>query len=98
MADVIRSKNAGPYELTLDVIFKSEAHYSAVKESGFFSKELIADLYSISPQEVIDIIFFDPARALKVTLKREIPCGGIGDSDIYGAQQHGPLLNLKIPV
>ncbi|MFO0159088.1 MAG: DUF4387 family protein [Alphaproteobacteria bacterium] len=27
-----------------------------------------------------------------------MPAGGIGDTDVYGCQQHAPLLDVEIPV
>ncbi len=45
IAEVIRSKNAGPYELTLDIIFSRSEDYAFLKDREFFSRELFADLY-----------------------------------------------------
>jgi hypothetical protein len=98
IAAVIRSKNAGPYELTFDIIFKNRKHYSAVKASGFFTEERIARLYAVPASAVRKIIYFEPALALKITMAREKVSGSVGDTDVYGAQQHGPLLGLKIPL
>ena len=36
--------------------------------------------------------------AFKATLPRLVPAGDIGDTDVYGAQQHAPLLEVDIPV
>ena len=47
-------------------------------------------------KEVADIIYFDVALAIKFNLKRTICSGGFGDRDIYGAQQHSPLLKINI--
>jgi hypothetical protein len=41
---------------------------------------------------------YDPALAFKATLPRLVPAGDIGDTDVYGAQQHGPLLDVDIPI
>ncbi|MDD5196849.1 MAG: DUF4387 family protein, partial [Candidatus Omnitrophica bacterium] len=41
---------------------------------------------------------FAQAWAIKITIPRAVASGGIGDTDIYGAQQHAPLYSLKIPV
>ena len=98
LADVIRSKNAGPYELTLDVMFKRRSDYEYLKRSGFFDKKLIADLYSIATEDISSIIFFDPAFALKITMVRPNVSGDPGDTDVYGAQQHAPLLGLSVPM
>ncbi|AQS59255.1 DUF4387 domain-containing protein [Desulforamulus ferrireducens] len=96
LASVIRSKNSGPYELTLDVIFKDKAAYDAVCRSQVINKSTIANLYGISEEEVIGIIEFAPANAIKATIVRPYPSGALGERDVYGAQQHAPLLNLEV--
>ncbi len=96
-ARVVRSKNAGPYEITLDIIFGDKTLYSRLKKMNFFTKELVGGLYSVPPEKVRNIIYFDPACALKITLGRETVSAGIGDTDVYGAQQHAPLLELELP-
>jgi len=98
LARVIRSKNAGPYELTLDMIFKTSEIYEAIKEKQLINAEKIAEIYKIDIELIKGVIYFDPSHAVKVTMKREIPSGALGDSDIYGAQQHAPLLKLEFDI
>ena len=38
LAAVIRSKNSGPFELTLDIFFEDRAVYEAVKASDAFDR------------------------------------------------------------
>ena len=97
LAEVIRSKNAGPYELTLDIIFRTEEIYDQVVREGLITAEQIAALYHMSVERVISFVEFAPAKAIKITLERPGVCGDVGDSDVYGAQQHAPLLFLEIP-
>lgn len=94
-ARVIRSKNSGPYELTLDIIFKDREHFELFRSRGIISPELICRLYSVSPSEILGIVYFEPSNAVKVTIRRRIPSGAPGDTDIYGAQQHAPLLAIE---
>ncbi|WP_264810454.1 DUF4387 domain-containing protein, partial [Escherichia fergusonii] len=49
LAQVIRSKNAGPYELVLDILFKSKEDYLRIKNSQQLSAEVIARLYQVTP-------------------------------------------------
>jgi len=98
MARVIRSKNAGPYELTLDMIFKNDEIYSKIKEKNLINAEKIAEIYKIDKAVIKGIVYFDPAFAVKVTMKRELPSGAYGDNDIYGAQQHAPLLKMEFDI
>jgi len=95
LAGVIRSKNSGPYELTLDIIFNDYDGYERVKRGGFINRELICDLYGVTPDEVIGIVEFEPAKAIKATIKRPLCSGDLGETDVYGAQQHAPLLGLE---
>ena len=94
ITDIIRSKNAGPYELTFDIIFKTEEAYRQVAERGLINEALICSLYKIPPDDVLGIVNFAPAKAIKATIRRPIPSGSLGDTDVYGAQQHAPLLDL----
>lgn len=96
LAEVIRSKNSGPYELTMDIIFKDFDSYEMVKEKNVINKELISRLYQIPEEDICSIINFDPAKAIKITIKRPIVAGAIGESDVYGAQQHAPLLSIEV--
>lgn len=95
VASVIRSKNSGPYELTFDVIFKDFEMYEKVKATGIFNEKMFAELYHIPESEVLGVVHFDPAKAIKTTIVRPIPSGALGETDVYGAQQHAPLMKLE---
>lgn len=91
---IIRSKNSGPYELTLDIMFSSREWYERVRDAGAINEELICACYQITPDKIINIISFEPANAIKVTIERPICSGDLGETDVYGAQQHAPLLGI----
>ena len=95
VAEVIRSKNSGPYELTLDILFKERRHFELFRRRQIISPQLICRLYDVAAQDILGIVYFAPACAVKITLRRPVASGGPGDSDIYGAQQHAPLLGIE---
>jgi Domain of unknown function (DUF4387) len=97
VAQVVRSKNAGPFRLTLDILFKDRDVYDRVKHSGAITASTVAGLYGIPVERVTDFVWFDPGKALKATLVRSVSSGSVGDTDVYGAQQHAPLLGLELP-
>jgi hypothetical protein len=97
LADVVRSKNAGPFVLALDLLFRDDGRYRLVRDSGVLTRASIARLYRIPEADVLGVVSFDAAQAIKVTLRRARSAGGRGDTDVYGAQQHAPLLDLPIP-
>jgi len=98
IASVIRSKNSGPYELTLDIIFNDFETYEIIKKRNFINEDLICSLYNITPEKIIKIVAFDPAKAIKATIIRPLCSGDLGETDVYGAQQHAPLLNLEFDI
>lgn len=95
VTEVIRSKNAGPYELTFDIIFKEWSMFETFVEHKFINAAMIANLYGIDESKVINIIEFKPAKAIKATIERPMASGDLGETDVYGAQQHAPLLTLE---
>ena len=97
LASVVRSKNSGPFEITLDVLFDDPVIYERVKHSGVITRELIAELYHVDISKVTALVFFDPACGFKAIFSRKISSGTSLDRDVYGAQQHTPLANVKIP-
>ena len=78
-------------------MFEDQSTYEKVRDSGVLTPSLIADLYGLSDNEV-SIIPYDVAYAIKITIPRLHKSGDPDDSDIYGAQQHAPLLDIDIPV
>ena len=97
IAAVIRSKNAGPYELTLDVIFTDRAVFESFCQQAIITPAVIAALYRIPEDHVLSIVEFPPAMAVKATIIRSLASGALGERDVYGAQQHVPLMELELP-
>ena len=95
IARVIRSKNAGPTTLTLDLLFNDEAGFKLACASKALTAEAIAQLYS-QPRTKVEVLPYPPALAIKIVMPRRIVSGDPGDSDVYGAQQHGPMLGVVL--
>ena len=95
IANVIRSKNAGPFELTLDILLKDAETFEKVKNANIINQEVIARLYRIPVEDVLSIVYFPNANAIKSTIVRPLPSGAMGERDVYGAQQHAPLVNFS---
>ena len=95
LAQVIRSKNAGPRRLTLDVMFATDADYHRVAQSPALGAEAVGRLYGV-PADQVTVIPYPAGRAIKIVLARKIMAGDPGDVDVYGAQQHAPLLGIEL--
>ncbi|WP_167471169.1 DUF4387 domain-containing protein [Cupriavidus lacunae] len=97
IADVIRSKNSGPFEITFDVIFANADRYRHVRDSGMLNPQTVLQLYGVPESDLLTCMFFEPALAFKFTLRRHGDQGGVGERDTFGAQQHAPLMTLEVP-
>jgi hypothetical protein len=93
---LIRSKNAGPFLVTFDILFDDEGPYRRVIESGVITRQTFADTYGI-PLEDVEFATYDPGLAIKATIPRRIFSGDVGDADIYGGQVYGPLVDIEVP-
>ena len=94
-ARVIRSKNAGPLTVTVDLMFGDEQRYRQAADSPALTAARIASLYGL-PQEAVRIVPFPQALAIKVVLERALVAGSPGDRDVYGAQQHAQMLEIEL--
>jgi hypothetical protein len=95
LARLVRSKNAGPFVLTFDVMFDSQEKYRRVRDSGVLTPELVSRLYGTHAD---DVRFFhcESALAIKFSIPRPIASGDLGDGDVFGGQQYAPILDLDI--
>ncbi len=98
IANVIRSKNAGPFELTLDILLKEQEMFEKMRAADIINKQTIARLYQIPEEDVLSIVYFPNAKAIKATIVRPMPSGALGERDVYGAQQHAPLVSFTFEV
>ena len=95
VADV-RSKNAGPFWLTLDVFAEDKATYDRIAVSPVTDPATIGQLYAVDPATVR--VFRLPALlAVKVSFPRPVVQGSLHDRDMHAGQQHVPLLDLPVP-
>jgi hypothetical protein len=97
IAKTIRSKNAGVDRITFDVIFAERAEYERVRQSGVLSRAAVCRIFAIDDSRITDYVEFEPALAIKFTIRRTRPSGSPGDADIFGSQHYGPLLGIEVP-
>jgi hypothetical protein len=97
IALVLKSKNAGLFELTIDAVFADRDIFERVAKTGVLCPALFAELYDV-PEDSVLFTQYAPGLAFKATIPRLVSAGDIGDTDVYGAQQHAPLLDVEIPV
>ncbi|KAJ7326307.1 hypothetical protein DFH08DRAFT_885381 [Mycena albidolilacea] len=99
LARIVRSKNSGPYEITMDVMLPTQEAYDRVQKAGVLTREKVIEMYGVRDEDVLVCMWWEPALAWKATLKRESskPSGSFGEVDMYACQMHVPLLYLEVP-
>ena len=90
---LIRSKDAGPFMLTIDLFCHDQAAYERVLTAGVVTPEVFADLYGVAVDDV-EVHLGEAIHAIKVSFPRPVASGELADSDITGGQQYGPLVEL----
>jgi hypothetical protein len=89
---LVRSKNAGPFELTFDFMTRDDIAYRELRDSRILTAALFARLFAVAEEQVI---FFahDAAFAIKVSIPRPVVQGSLADADCYGGQQYALVLD-----
>jgi hypothetical protein len=96
LATQVRSKNAGPFWITLDVFFATEPAYRLVTGSAALSPQAVACLYQVDPATV-EYFELPGILAVKISFPRPVTAGSFEDRDLHAGQQHVPLASLHIP-
>jgi hypothetical protein len=96
LAQLVRTKNAGPFWMTIDVFFHNHTDYTRVADAAVLTKQILAERYGVDATTVR--LFQLPAiNVIKASFPRPTTQGSFTDRDIHAGQQHVPLLTLQIP-
>lgn len=92
----VRSKNAGPFWVTIDVFVKDAADYAIVADPAFLDERRIAELYRVDVEDV-RMFRLPDLRVVKASFPRPVPQGSLRDRDMHSGQHHVPLAVLPLP-
>jgi hypothetical protein len=95
IAEVIRSKNAGPFWLTIDVFFADPEYFERGMASDLSNPGVLAKIYGVDPKS-IEVFVVHELLAIKISLPRPRTQGSFGDTDMHAGQQFVPLLDVEI--
>jgi hypothetical protein len=96
IAAVVRSKNAGPFWVTLDVFFRNDADFAHVRDADVLTAEKVGELYAVDPA-LVKRFELPEINAMKFSMPRAVVAGSFEDRDLHAGQQHVPLASLLIP-
>ena len=91
----VRSKNAGPFWITIDLFFHSEQDYLAHVDSASLEANAIGDLFDVN-RFLVKRFPVANLRVLKISYPRSTPQGGAVERDMHGGQQYVRLLDLEL--
>lgn len=91
----VRSKNAGPFWVTIDVFFDGGEAYARYKEAPALSSDTIAETYGVDAGQV-KRFEVDSLYVLKISYPRTSPQGGVTERDMHSGQQYVRLLDLLV--
>ncbi len=95
VARYVRSKNAGPFWVTIDIFCDTEEAFSALTRSVSLTADTIAQLYAVEPG-VVKIFHQAHIRVIKISIPRPVVSGDFRDRDIHAGQYFVPMLTLPI--
>ena len=90
----VRSKNAGPFWMTLEAFMPDEQAYRVA--DALITPELISELYQVAPVS-LQIFRITDLRVVKVSFPRPVAQGSLRDRDMHTGQHHIPLANVSVP-
>lgn len=92
----VRSKNAGPFWITIDLFCGSADIYRAIVDSKVINAALVAERYGTKP-DLVKIFESADLNVIKVSFPRSTPQGHARDRDQHSGQCFVRLLDLPVP-
>jgi hypothetical protein len=89
----VRSKNAGPFWMTLEAFMPDQQTYRIA--DALITPELISELYHVAPTS-LQIFRIPELHVVKVSFPRPIVQGSLLDRDMHAGQHHVPLANAVV--
>lgn len=96
VARYVRSKNAGPFWVTIDIFCDTAADFARIVAAPALGDGPIARLYGVEEASVRRFVI-EPLKVLKISFPRPIAQGSTKDADSHAGQYFVPLLNVSIP-
>jgi hypothetical protein len=96
LAIEVRSKNAGPFWVTMELFMRDAAAYAIAADETFINEEVVAHLYDI-PAADVQIFRIPALNVVKISYPRPVAQGSLHDRDIHAGQHHVPLAVLPLP-
>ena len=91
----VRSKNAGPFWVTVDLFFDSNESYATYHDDPAISADALAAIYGVDAA-LVKRFAVNSLNMVKISYPRATPQGGVHERDMHAGQQFVPLLELQL--
>ena len=91
----VRSKNAGPFWITVDLSFPDAGAFERYSNAPALRAEAIGTLFGVDAQQV-KRFFIPDLSVMKISFPRRHPQGGAMERDMHGGQQYIRLLDVEL--
>lgn len=91
----VRSKNAGPFWITVDFFFRDDAAFERYRDAPELGPSLFAALYGADPASVKRVPV-PSLKMIKISYARPHPQGWRHERDMHGGQQFARLLGVEL--
>ena len=83
----VRSKNAGPFWVTVDIFCGDKEVFEKISASKSVSKEKVAEVYGVRSEEV-KIFYIPNLNVIKISYPRLVPQGQKYERDMHAGQHY----------
>ncbi|MBQ0997309.1 DUF4387 domain-containing protein [Streptomyces sp. RK62] len=96
LAHEVRSKNAGPFWVTMELFMRDEDGYRIAADETFLNEGTVARLYQLDEADV-QLFRIPSLNVVKISFPRPVGQASLRDRDVHSGQHHVPLALLPVP-
>lgn len=95
IARYVRSKNAGPFWMTIEIFCDTDEAYELISKSPNLTPRAIAALYGVH-EESLKVYRIKNLRVVKFSFPRPQPQGHKYERDMHAGQQYVRMLGITV--
>lgn len=95
VAKYVRSKNAGPFWITIDIFCDNDEAFYKIQNSQNFTPGAIANAYGV-PEGGVKSFYIENLRVIKFSFPRPQVQGSKFERDMHAGQQYVRLMDVSV--
>jgi hypothetical protein len=94
-ASYVRSKNAGPFWITIDIFCDNDSAFQNISLSKKLNEKTIAEAYQVL-ESTVKFFSLPDLKVIKISIPRLNPQGSKYERDMHAGQQYIQILDLEL--